>query len=315
MTSPFDSIQRGFDNTVANWPLVILFFVESLVLVFLAVVGVVAAAASAGLAGALAHPDRWTDDPEVVAEWIVQHPGILVAGVIGLTLVLALGVAVHSFVVGAATGIYSDGERAASTTPGDRAARRLFAMGRWASWGARTWWPVFLIYNVTWGIYGLILLVPLTIALLAFFAAVEHEAFAVAGCFSLGFLAFVAVAGGLITFVWSRLAITVAVARRWGVVASLREGVQLPMRRFGDVAIAMIVLFVVSMGVSLVFFSLNTGVNLAASIPIFGILMMPAQLSLMMVNGLVSIFVSSWLTAAFVSIVVQDRPDVAVPVR
>ncbi len=302
MSSVFQPIQRGFDNTIANWPVALIFLVEAVLLTGAVVGGIFAGAASLGLVSALRHP-RHEPDPEVIAAWIVHHP-LLLAGAILLLLVVGLvAMIVHSFVVGGATAVFLDGDRAATGEVPRRAQFRVFSMNRFMAGGSRTWWPVFLIYNIVWGVFTLIILVPVVIFLIVALITSEPAVLSVVGCFGGGVLLFVAIVGSLVCWVWSRLAITLSVAAGGRVREPLREAVELGIRRFAEVFVAFAAMVVASMGLSMVFFTFNTGVSLIAAIPVVGLLMIPLQVFFALIQMGLSTVISTCLIACLAAIV------------
>ncbi|HUO85110.1 MAG TPA: hypothetical protein VM534_08350, partial [Thermoanaerobaculia bacterium] len=173
MTPLAQPMQRGFANVAANWPLLLILVIEGFAQIALLVGSLLLALVPAGVAGILFDPGRWDDDPVRAAQWVLEHP-LVIAGAIGLLLLGGLmALVLHAFVTGATTGCYVAGERAAGAGLPARERFAAFTVERWMAEGKRTWWPLFLIYNITWGLFGLILLAPVLLALVVILAFPE----------------------------------------------------------------------------------------------------------------------------------------------
>ena len=84
-------------------------------------------------------------------------------------------IAVHSFVVGGIVRVLVDAERSAPPS-GPRERFRRFTVDRWVEGGRETWWPIFWIYNIAYGVAALIICVPMMLIALAILAVFLKEA-------------------------------------------------------------------------------------------------------------------------------------------
>src|SRR5204863_7147906 len=135
-----DVLRRGFDNAIANWPLLLFRFAESMlavVLIFASIAAIVVPVlVSAGISNY--DPSNAEGVAEAVVGFVVAHL-VIIAYVIGVFLVLgALLIALHSFVVGGVASVLVDAERLAPPgAPRDRFRRSTFE--RRVEGGRNTW--------------------------------------------------------------------------------------------------------------------------------------------------------------------------------
>ena len=148
--SATDVIRRGFDNTLANWPLLLIRIGEGIVMMILVVGAVLAiiipVIVSLGLnATAFENP---ADVAEMLLGTLIDRWMVIVYVIAVVTLVLAVLVALHSFVEAGSARVYIDGERIAGPAAlGPRERFKVFSADRWLEGGKRDWWSVFWIYN------------------------------------------------------------------------------------------------------------------------------------------------------------------------
>ena len=303
-------IRRGFDNTVANWPLVLIRFGEGFLFMILAILAVVAIivpiAISLGL-GSMPSQNP-ADAAEFILNLLVEQWMMLVYAVLVVTLVLTIFVAIHSFVEAGSARVYVDGElKAGPGLAGARERFHVFSIERWAAGGRNDWWSVFWIYNFAWFVASLIMLVPALAMLAILFASRDNPAVMMGvGCagFAL-FLLFVIVVA-VVTNIWCQKAIVVCVARTHRAVGSLGEA----WREFrGDagrhiaVALIMFLLMIVGTGV----FSSMSALTGISDAPSFTIVTLPVQLVASVASSLFSAIIGAWFIACFVALSVKAR--------
>ena len=183
--SATEVLRRGFDSTLANWPLILIRIAEGIVFVGIVIAAVVAAVVPIAVAAGLSKFDiSGSSNPaEAVAAAIVQHWMLIVYLLLILTLVLLVLVAIHSFVEAGSAQVFVDAERRAKpVTAPRRDVFNVFSIDRWMAGGRQGWWSIFWIYNATWSVAGLIILIPLLITMVLMVAASEAAGKVVAGC-------------------------------------------------------------------------------------------------------------------------------------
>src|SRR5581483_8764511 len=101
---------------------------------------------------------------------------------------------------------------------------RAFTIDRWLQGGKMSWWSVFWIYNIAWSFAGLILLVPLLLALTGMLLVSDAGPRVAFGCFGLAIAFIVGIPVAILTGIWTQKAIAVCVARAATANAALRQG-------------------------------------------------------------------------------------------
>jgi hypothetical protein len=153
--NPIEIALRGLKNALANWQLVAIRMVEGVVffvLIFFALlVTIIPTAVEAGL-GKLDVRDA-SSAAETVAQFFVDHHVLILWTVGVLLLVTCAMLVIHAFVVAGSVRVYLEGERAG----GDFNVFRSEPF--WAAAKAG-FWRSFGIYNIAWGLAGLVILVP-----------------------------------------------------------------------------------------------------------------------------------------------------------
>ena len=198
----FDLLRRGFDNTVANWQLSLIRFLEALVFMAIAIGAAIALIVPILLSIGIHLGDMKTPadfEPAIAAllsKWVLMF-----WIVIGISVLLLVFLLIHSFVEAGCARVFVDGDRIAGPEIiGPRMRYRVFSYDRWLAGGKEGWWAVFWIYNAIWGLAGLLMLIPLlpTLALVVVFRS-QEAAPIIIGCLGLLvtlmlmiFLAFVA---------------------------------------------------------------------------------------------------------------------------
>ncbi|HUP46482.1 MAG TPA: hypothetical protein VM779_13335 [Thermoanaerobaculia bacterium] len=303
-------IRRGFVNTIANWPLLLIRIAESVLFVILAIAAVVAAIVPVVVS--LGVQSASVGDPADAAAFILGMLAdrwvVIVYVIAVVTIMLVIFVAVHSFVEAGSARVYVDAETAAGAVPNAPRERfRAFTSERWLAGGKNDWWSVFWIYNLAWGVAGLILLAPL-LAMLALMFAAREEPAAVVGITCVGLALFVVffIAVAVITNIWCQKAIVVCVARTHRAVGALGEAwreFRADAGRHIGVALILFLLLIVGSGV---FASLSAVANINDSLG-FQLALMPMQMVSSLVNSVFSAIVSAWFLACFAALAVEKR--------
>ncbi|HEU4520899.1 MAG TPA: hypothetical protein VFT12_02785 [Thermoanaerobaculia bacterium] len=303
-------IRRGFLNTVANWPILLIRIGESILLMLIAVAAVVAVIVPVVLSlGIQAASVQEPADAAAYLLSIVADKWAVIAYVLAVvTVVLAVFVAVHSFVEAGSARVYVDGERAAGPAlDAPRERFRVFSGEKWVEGGKTDWWSVFWIYNVAWGVAGLILLVPALAMLVLMFVARDNPA-AVVGitCLGLAFFFLFLFAVVVVTNIWCQKAIVVCVARTHRTVGALGEAwreFRSDAGRHIGVAVILFVLMIAGSGL-FASFSAIAGWN---DSPTWTLAMMPMQLAGSFANSIFSTIIAAWFLACFATLAVDRR--------
>lgn len=223
-----DVLRRGFDNVVANWPLVLIRVAEMAVLIGITIGAVIAiviplvvSAHVGGWENIQNHPDAaWKTVMAIVAEhWLLIVYLLLIAS--GL---LAVILAIHSAVEAGSARVYLDAERAASISRTVTRERfEAFTMDRFLVGMREGWWRVFWIYNAAWLVAGVVLLVPLAIGAALIALVGMNAAALVLGCLILVAMILLLLLTTLLTNLWVEKAIVVSIDRGLGANDGLRD--------------------------------------------------------------------------------------------
>jgi hypothetical protein len=213
----FDVLRRGFDNTVANWPLILIRLAAQLLYVALAVGGAIAILVPTLISVGIRLENMVSPDDVMSAlELLLQQWMIFVWIFVGITVLLLVIVLIQSFVTAGHARVAVDADRLAGPlTEGPRSRYRAFSMERWLAGATDGWWTLFWIYNLAWGAGGLILLIPLlpTLVLMLLFRNEEGLALAT-GCLGLAVSLLVLFVVGIVTNIWTTRAIASWALRR-----------------------------------------------------------------------------------------------------
>ncbi|HEY5610226.1 MAG TPA: hypothetical protein VIL97_03385 [Thermoanaerobaculia bacterium] len=307
MRPVLDTIRRGFDNVLANWPLLLIRIGESVAVVIVLVAGLLASIVPYLVSGVFTDFTTVSTPEEVFRALVLDHPFAILIWFVGFSATLIVAILLHSFVHAGIIGVYLDGERAAGAAPvAPRSRFEQFSPDRWLAHSRRGMWPLFWIYNIIWGVASLVLLFPILGAFAFIFLARDSpESMIAISCASVVFLLIAVIVVSMIAYLWSQLAIIAAMRDSFGAVESIRRGLGLFRERFASVVLVSVILFVISMAVGGVFSGVYFGFGLASAVDAVAIVTLPAQIALSLVQSMVSVFTSSWLLASLIS-AVQD---------
>ena len=283
---------------------------EGVLLGTILVVGLLATIVPMVIVGAMAAEslDESTlpaDDPIAALTWVLfEHPFMVLFGVFAITVIVVILVALHAFVRAGMIGVYVDGELAAGARM-DRDAFKVFTPERWFGYGRKSWWNLFLIYQITWGLYGLVLLIPLIVIVAAVLLTIDTDAVAVVGIGGVVLLLLLAVVAGIIVNIWTQLALTEAVRLNLSAMRAIRSGTAVLRSRLGEIAIVVLILFgiiVAAMMLIMVFYLMLGAVSV---IPLMSIVTIPFQIVLSVAQSALQTFLAGWFIAAFAGICVR----------
>lgn len=306
-----ETVQRAYRNVVANWPLILISVAEQVAMVVLIVAGAMLLVLPFVMTGVLSELSELSGDPAQIAiGFFLENPLIIIGAFIVLTIVITALTALHSFVRAGTVGIYLDSASSAPAGSPLRDALSSFSTETFISYGRRFWWPVFLIFNVVWGIVAILLLAPVSGAIVLFYSVEMSEDPEVGvlalGCSLLVLFFLILVVAGIFATIGSDVAIALSVRRNLGVRDSLHEALTLMMRRFKDLLMVVGVLVVITIGVWIVFATIFGVIGVVSMLPIMAILTLPIQIVLSLLQSIASVFLSCWFLAAVVAIVVID---------
>ena len=277
--------------TVANWPLIAVRIVESIVLMGLVVGAVLAVIVPIVVSAGLGK----FSDISTIAEAIVQH-AVMILYILGVVAVLlVIMVAIHSFFDGGSARILVDSERAD--------AKATFDLSRFFAGGRDSWWTIFWVYNLIWSVAGIVILIPLTLTIAAMLVTGDTTLRVVAGCAGL-FISFVImVPVAVICGIWTQKAIAVCVARAANASDSMRIAKEQMKSDFGRHFIVAFVLLVISIGGSGVISMLSMPFSMMQphhpiAVPFFA----PMQVVVSLAQSVFSGAIGAWFLACFVSL-------------
>jgi len=301
-----DVLRRGFDSTVANWPVIALRIAESLVFAGIAIAAILAAVVPALVAAGLSKDDiaNSSDPASAVMLWVVDHLMLFVWFFALAFIVLGIMIAIHSFVEGASAQIYVDGERSAARR--NAAARddfRAFSVDRWLAGGAASWWRIFWLYNLAWSVGLAFVLVPLVMTMIGIIAVSGNTGRIVVACSGLALAALIFIPVAIITSIWCTKAITVCVARAIPARESLRVAWSAIRTDLGRHLAIAVLMFAISMALNSVTSAFSFPMTFTEhKLPAAALMFAPMRIAAGFVQGMVSAAVGSCLLACFVSI-------------
>jgi hypothetical protein len=293
-------LRRGFDSTVANWPVIALRIGESLVFAAIVIAAILAALVPALVAAGLSKDDiiNSGDPGGAVITWLIAHLMLFVWMFALAFVVLGVLIAIHSFIEGGSAQIYVDAERASKS----RNDLHAFSIDRWLSGGAASWWRIFWLYNLAWSVGLIFVLVPLVITIAAMLVVSDTPIRVGIGCVGVALAVLVLIPVGIVTSIWCTKAITICVGRALSARESLRLGWRAVRDDLGRHLAVALILFVVSMALNSLVSAFTIPMNFTSQrLPGVALMFAPVRLFAGVVQGVVSAAVGSCLLACFVS--------------
>lgn len=303
-----ETVQRAYRNVVANWPLMLIRVAEQVAMVVLILAGALLLLIPFIMTGVFSDLSELQGDPAQIAlGFFLANPLAIIGALIALTIVITAVMALHAFVQAGTVGIYLDSASGATVLRPVSDALTSFSTESFISYGKRFWWPVFLIFNVIWGIFSILLLAPVSGAILLFMRMQEHPQALAWGCSLLVLFFLILVVAGLFATVWSDVAVALSIRRSLGVRESLQAALTLMMRRFLDLLMVIVILIAISIGVTIVFAGILGIIGIVSMLPLMAILTLPIQIVLSLLQSIASVFLSCWFLAAVVAIVAEEE--------
>jgi hypothetical protein len=302
--TPIDIIKRAFNNTVANWPLLLVRIALSVVILIIAVGAAVAVIIPLAISAGLSRFDpRNADASSVLTTLVAEHWLLLLYIVAVAGVVLALLCLVYSFAQSGSARIYLDAEAAAGADVAP--ARESFAAfdpERWFRGATGGTWRVFWIYNIGWTVALAIILVPLVFVPAIIYVGGGSGMAIVAGCGLLLVIGAAFLVLSLMTdaVIWK--AIAIAVGRDLGAVASLRAAIADFRADFSRNFTVVFIMIVLHLGGAGVLSIMSVAGSIGHRMPGISLLFVPTQIVSSLLQAGFSAFMESWVLAAFVAI-------------
>ena len=302
-------LRLGFESMLANWPLLIIRIVESVVLVVTMLVGIVAVivpvVVSFGAGNSWPAGDSG-DAMNVILTIIATHAVMILYILVMMLVVLTVFLMVHSFVTAGSASVYVASLRQTAAMPhATRDQMDAFTTDRWLEGAKATWWAVFWIYNIAWSVGFAIMIVPF--ALLAGAVVVLREnaaAAAITGCVGAFFIILLILPIAIATGIWTQKAIVDCVARRTGAADSLRSAWTEFRADLGrHIAVAGIMVLV-SFGAAMVVGSMSSMMSFGLGHS-NNLMLIPMQFSASILNSVFSAAIGAWFLACFAALAVE----------
>lgn len=311
--SVFDILRRGLDNAIANWGLAAVRFTE--MFVFVAIAMAVALAMLVPLLVSMGIEIMDIDSPEDVESLILSLYSQwvwLLGFVLVMFVLLIVFVAIHSFVEAGCARVQVDADRAAGpSSEGPRSRYKVFSLRRWSAGGKAGWWTVFWIYNLAWGVTGLILLVPLIPTAVVMLVGRESPVVLIgAGCFGILVTLLLFIVVGTATSMWTTRATAEWAVEPLGASAALAKAWAAIKADVGRHLLIVVAIIVISFAGSSFFASFS---YFAAFGELFHrgaamqIVTIPLRLFGTICNWAFSAFVSSWYLGAYAALAVEGE--------
>lgn len=307
MRNTTDILRRALDSLLANWPLIAIRIVENFLLLLLIAGSVIAAIVPLGVTAAFSSFDlKDAENPvQVAVALVVDHWPVIVYLFVLASVVLLILLAIHAFVEAGSARVFVDAERNSAAVVRPRESFRTFNMDRWMQGGRASWWTVFWIYNIVWGVGGLIVLIPLLLTLGALFLVTETAGIVAVACggLLLTFLVVFPLVVGMA--VLTQKAITVAVARSAAARPAVRAGWTEIRRDFGRHLAVAFIAFAIALGGSMVIGSFSGPMAFTKDIthlPLMSIAFAPAQVVSSIAQTVFSAAIGLWFMAAYVGL-------------
>jgi hypothetical protein len=305
--SAVDCLRRGWGNLMANWELVVLQWLQSILVTALFLAGVLVPLLMLGLGTDLFAGSTPSLD-ELVVE-LLNFSWTLLLGLLAAFAIWTVAFLVHCYVQAGTYGILVTADRQALPgPPRDRRLFRTFSLRDFLGWGGRYVWRYFWFINL------FCLLVSLTFLLAVLWVAFMARGgqrwggpaalgIGCGGALPLGFLA-------LVLGLWFSVAQADLAREESDVRTASRVGLSVLGRRLGAVVLLFLLLLIAAVALSVAFLPLSIGVDLV--LPDAPVARAVAHVFLFLLQGLPSALLMLALAAALVALV---RSELQGPMR
>ena len=304
-----DVIRRGADNVLANWPLLLIRVAESVAMTVIMIgiaLGAVIPIVVASFGGSLTDLIDGSIDPERLLRSI--SPFLVLYLILVVSVVLLVGVLVHSFVQGGIIGSYLAGERAARENAA-RADFGVFTPELWWSEAKRNVWRFFWIYNVIWGGWSLGLLALLLPVLVLLLLMPENPVALIIAVAAFVAVLLFAIASAFVVFVWSQVVLIDAAKRTLAPLEAISRSREAIRGRLANIVLVGGIFFAVSMMVGTGIAGFSFFFEAAGMLPGVGVALIPFQVLISLINSAVSTLFGSWMIAALAAVLHDPTPE------
>ena len=262
-----DCVHRGLLSLRANWQLILVQWLQTLVLVVLTVAGFLPPIAALGLFELMPFegtPEDWSGLFNEILSRVPQDVGgflPLALSVVGASLIWLLAFVVYCYFQGGIYGILVSADRqAAPGHPKGWQWFQTFNFKDFRGWGSRYTWRYFWLINLIVLVMFVWAMVFVGVAGMAFFASQRWGAMAAfgIGCGGLIPLFF----GTLVLALWSSLAMADLALEDSGVWIAARRSLQTLGRRFWAVLLMLILVVIAGLIGSVFFVPVSLGLDL-----------------------------------------------------
>jgi hypothetical protein len=311
----FDILRRGLDNAIANWPVLLLRIGEMFAFMIIAIGTVLLALVPILVSLGIKISDlKSPEDMAPMFESLLTKWTLLVYIVAAFMVMILVFVLVHSFVEAGCARIYVDGDRVAGPAmTGPRSRYRVFSMAKFWAGAVDGWWPVFWMYNVAWGIGGLIMLVPLLPTLAITLLARDSVPVAlIAGCLGLVVATLVMMVVAVAVGIWTNRAVASWAVRRGGARDTLRAAWAAFRADMGRHLLVAGALFLVSFAGSMFIGSFSFAIGIAQGLggdhsgPLT-LMLLPARFFAQFINSAFSAAVAGWFLSSFCALANEQK--------
>jgi hypothetical protein len=250
------------------------------------------------------------EDIEGVLLALTQKWVVLLWILLGASVIVLVFVGVHSFVEAGCARVAVDADRAAGPQlEGSRQRYFVFTLQRWMAGAKAGWWAVFWIYNLAWGVAGLILLIPLLPTLALAILLRDNPPVAIAtSCAGLVLSVMFMFVVAIVTGMWTNRAIVEWGTHGTGASASLSNGWAAVKSDLGRHLLITLAMIVIALAGSSLFTSFSFFAAFGESLHrtmVMNFFTVPLRLVGALLNWIFSAFVTSWYLASYAALAVE----------
>ena len=307
-----DTLKRGGENAIANWPLSLIRFLEIIAFSTLAVLGIIVALVPIFVSlGIHLTEINDADDVESVLSTLVAQWPAFIWFFAGMFVMFFFFVLVHAYVEAGCARVFVDADLTAGpATTGAKGRYRVFSVSRWFAGAREGGWRVFWIYNLAWSVAALILLIPLIpVAILMFVFRGNPAVSAGVGCLGILVVLLFGIVLCLVTGMWTNRAIANWAAQRTTARHALATGWRAVKTDFGRHLLITLAIIVVALAGSSVFSSFSMFGSFNTSIhgrDVFNLVTAPLRMIGTILSWGFSSLIGSWYLASYSALSVES---------
>jgi hypothetical protein len=302
--SAVDCLRRGWGSLMANWELVVLQWLQSIVVTLLFLLGVLVPILVLGLGTDLLRRSAPSLEELVVELFNFSWP--LVLALLAALAIWTVAFLVHCYFQAGTYGILVTADRQALPgAPRDRRLFRTFSLQDFLGWGGRYVWRFFWFINLFCVLVSLVFLLAV---LWVIFIAQGGQRWGQSAALGIGCggalpLAFLALVLGL----WFSVAQADLAREESGVRTASKVGLSVLGHRLGAVVLLFLLVLTAAVALSISFLPLSVGVDLA--LPDAPLARAVVHVLLILLQGLPSALLMLALAAALVALVRSELQD------